>query len=599
MEQIVKKEKKFITKERVSRLVPALLVAFAVAFIVFIAAPLAIYTSNVNEFNFPFSDILGFCVLYFFIVFGVVFLVQMLLPKICYKIVRGFFIGVALMLFLQSNYLNIGLHSLAGDDIITIREMVGTANYVINTIVWAVVLVGFTLASVLLKKENIVKTISLVLSVVVLFTSVFNVVVAVVSTDFSKGSVIEELKNEEPDYVPKFLTVKNMTTVSKKRNVIVFLVDRFDGEKYFEPYKDEYKNYFKDLGGFTYFSDNISLYGRTFPSLAYMLSNTKFDSSKSRKEFFNTAYNDNKTLSKLHELNYSINLYTDPYYGYYDAFYFPDYIDNVVTVDEQTLYRETIQKKELFRANMMMSFFRVLPFFAKDVGGGVSSTSLNKFVIYNSDQLSFPAASSDMKEVYDNITENNFNTFDDKNVFSLIHLSGCHGVDYDTDWKPVKSGAKKDIKVSLDNSFAIIKEYIDEMKKLGVYENSTIIITGDHAYADDNYKKLNEEKLTAIFVKPSGDTESKLKVSSAPVCQDDLWATIFKSEGIEFDKNEFGKSMFDYLENEQRVRKYVWQYHETGKTRFVENVYEINGSAHDFDNWQMISSVSRNKELYD
>jgi len=598
MEKTTEKKAIFITKERIARLLPSFLVALAIALIVFLAAPLAIYTANINEFNFPFSDILGYLFLFFAIALVAVFLIQALLPKIGYKIVRGFFLGVALMLFLQSNYLNIGLHSLAGDDIITVREMVGNANFIINTIVWVVVIVGFTLASTLIKKQNIVKIVALVVSVVVLFTTTLNVVVSLISTDFSQGSVVEEIKKEEPNYVPKFLTTKNMTSVASSRNVVMFLVDRFDTKKYFEPVMDDWVEYFEELGGFTYFEDNISMYGRTYPSVGYMLTGKEFNPEERRKDFFIRTYNNNNTLSRLHNEGYSVNIYTDPYYGYYDAFYLPDYIDNVVTVSEDSLYRETLQKHELFRKNMMMSLYRTFPFAAKDIVGGISSTSLNKFVVYRSNEMEFDSTSSDMRDVYKNISSNDFTKQGEKK-FSFIHLSGCHTVDYDKNWKPIKGLVKKDMKDSIHNSFAIIKEYIDEMKKQGVYENSTIIITGDHAFADTNYKVLSKEKLTALFVKPAGDTEKKFKVSSAPVCQDDLWATIFKSENIAFDESEFGKSAFDYSENEERIRKHVWHNFDSTKTRFIENIYEIKGSARQFKNWNKVSSKTFNREIYD
>jgi phosphoglycerol transferase MdoB-like AlkP superfamily enzyme len=184
--------------------------------------------------------------------------------------------------------------------------------------------------------------------------------------------------------------------------------------------------------------------------------------------------------------------------------------------------------------------------------------------------------------------------------FTLIHVSGCHSVPYDDNLKTAKGKTKTNINVSLRNSFKIIGEYIDEMKKAGVYEDSTIIITGDHGYADDNLKLLNKPKVTTLLVKPSGVGEGvAMTTNTAQVSHANLWGTIFQSEGISFDESVYGKSVFDVPENEPQTRKYVWHRFVLSHTSYTENIYEIKGSGKNFDNWSKISTKEAKRELYD
>ena len=330
-----KVKKPYFNAERKGRIVFSILVSMAIPFIVFICAPLQIYCSNIEEFRFIFTDVIGQTLLFFFGCSILFFCSLFFVPELAYKILRGIYLGLAFMLFLQSNYLNGGLHSLSGDTSQTVIEMAGMPAVVFNTVLWAVVIIGFTLASVFVKKKDIVSAVSLVLAVMIVATQTINTGVTAITTDFSGANAIAGMKKEEPNYVPTFLTTSNLTTVAEDRNVVLFVIDRFDAKKYYETNKNVVNPYLKEWGGFTYFNDHISMYGRTYPSLAYMLTRNKLENGQGRKQYFIDSYGENKTLSKLYEEGYSVNLYTDSYYGYYDAYYLPDYIDNKIVTSEE------------------------------------------------------------------------------------------------------------------------------------------------------------------------------------------------------------------------------------------------------------------------
>ena len=132
-------KKPYFNEERKSRIVFAILVSIAIPFIVFIGAPLQIWCSNIEEFRFIFTDVIGQTLLFFFGCSAIFFCSLFFVPELAYKILRGIYLGLAFMLFLQSNYLNGGLHSLSGDTSQTVVEMAGLGAVVFNTVLWAAV----------------------------------------------------------------------------------------------------------------------------------------------------------------------------------------------------------------------------------------------------------------------------------------------------------------------------------------------------------------------------------------------------------------------------------------------------------------------------
>ena len=143
------------------------------------------------------------------------------------------------------------------------------------------------------------------------------------------------------------------------------------------------------------------------------------------------------------------------------------------------------------------------------------------------------------------------------------------------------------------------------MKKLSpeVYRKSTIIIVGDHGKVANRHMNFNDSMLTALFVKPSGVSGTALKTSSAPVSHENLWATIFQSEGIEYDRAVFGDSVFDVdaLSKEKQSkyeRKFIWNKRmlDLGSYDCVE--YKIVGEARDFDNWTKVKDPHHNHPLF-
>lgn len=526
------------------------------------------------------------CLLFALLLSALIFVGLFFLPQKGYKVCCTLVAIVAFMMFVQGTYLNGDLSTLAGDNMGD--KGVSLFAKILNLAIWLVVIGGAVVFTAMFDKKGLSGVITLVLCAVVLFSQFIGPVVVILSNDQVFVNKEDRLASEDADYTHKILTQEGLTTISKSNNVFYFVIDRFD-QKYVEQALEECPEVFDILEGFTSYTDNISLYGHTYPAVSNMLTGKKFDTSKHRADYLDGLYEQNDTLQVLAQNGYDINLFAQPYYTFTDAYYLPDYVSNVADASNYT-----VKNKALLSLNMMgMAAYRCLPTIAKPLAGSISSATCNNQVISEGAD-GFNEYSIDMKKVWDVVFNSSFSNTNDKN-FSFIHLEGCHSVVYDEEWDNVGLLGDKDIMISLKNSFKIINVYLQAMKDAGVYHDATIVITGDHGTPDNDFSSLSQPSRTALFFKPSNSGSHELKFSDKQVSHDNVWPAIFQSEGIDVPAS-MGKSLMDIHQNEQTTRYYYW--HTYGIT-FSEYVYEIKGSAKDFANWQLVNTTHFDRFIMD
>lgn len=548
-----------------------------------ICVPFEVFGKNLEELMFSFSSFFPAILTISLLSMLVIFLLLIFLPKKIYRVSMAVFIALGLMLFVQGTYLNAGMRSLGGDNLG--EKAVTIGQKIFNLIIWLAVVAGAVVISLLKDKTGLIQTISLFLCGIILFTSFVGPLSLCLTTEniFASKEQRAVANGEGKSYM---LTDKGLNEISSSKNVFIFCIDRFDQKFALEGY-DKHPEIFDCLEGFTAFDDNISLYGHTFPAVANLLTNKRFDASKSRNEFLNTAYQDNNTLDVLSDNGYKVNLFTQSYYAYSDASYLPEYVSNVSEVKE-------FKVEQNFRLALTMikiALYRCFPFVLKNFVGTVNSGTCNNFVVSESID-GYSQYSADLKDVYQSVN-GNIKVIDQK-LFSFIHVEGCHGVSYDDEWNNASAIERKDVMYSLKNSFKIIGVYLDAMKKSGVYKDATIAITGDHAAPVDDSAKLSKVSLTALYFKPAGVSDAGLKRSTAQVSHDNLWPTIFASENI--NKDGLERSLFEIGETENVLRSHIWH---TYMTPMYEHIYQIKGAGADFKNWENIQSVFYDKFIMD
>ncbi len=558
------------------RLLPVLLLAFASSLTVFVFGPFEIYGTNIDQFHFALTDFLGWGMLYALVSAGIICAILLPLRGRAFDIVYALFFWVALMLMVQGNYLNFGISSLAGDGVGS--EGFATSKTVLNTLLWSLVGIGCVAAVLLIRQKHreLIRIVGIVAMVTVIGMQVITFTVTSLTSDIWNAKETEEY--------PYLLTYENLNRVSDNQNVIWFVIDRFDVD-YYENYAlAECPEIFSNMDGFTYYNDMVSLYTRTFPSVPYMITGVEHDYRDLRVDYMAQAYSQSDFLNTLKENNYAINLYTERYYCYESANPMLEYISNAASTNEIRIANKPLLAKDMTR----LSLYRYLPVVAKGLTGDLSTPQFEKHVSYGTE---YPIYSADMKDAYDFLSENPLQLDREKNNFAFIHLSGCHLPNqYNHDFSPVTEEEKYSVSSATTQSFRIINLYLEQLKELGLYENATIIISGDHGNADPSMP-MTRAPVAALFFKPSGCAGTPMKTSAAPVTQGDILPAIIDSEGIQTDL-DFGRSLFEIAEDEQRPRicKFDdWKTDENNERNDEVITFRITGSARDLKNWEIIA----------
>ena len=603
----------------------SLLLAIVAPLTVCFFGPFETYFGNVAEFTFALGDFLPYVAAIALAVSVVIFGILLVLDGRAFDIASAILLALSVLTFAQKYYLNLGVNALAGDGVgITTASPLAI---VINAAIWVAVIAAAVFAAIVLKnhgKATFFVSSALVLTAILVTQTVGCAAVSGgIGTNSTGESNIEvtekndtadnsseadknenpgesassdeddkndtaENKNDKTPREPSVLTFEHLTELSKGRNVVFFLVDRFD-IRYFEKLQSTDPAFLEGLDGFTFYNDYTSLYCRTYPAVASILTGRENDFEDTRLNYFKDIYQDGGHLRAMHNAGYDVNVYTEKYYVYDDAYYMSDYVKNISGVKGYEIDSNLALSGDMIR----LSLSTCLPFVAKNAVGYLSTPDFNAHAVYEADA---PMYEADMKKVYDAITETDFEAIDSHGQFSFIHIYGCHTpVKYNLDWEEANEKEKNDTTMALKQSLIIIYEYINEMKRLGLYEDATIVITGDHPAARSDTKLIGEAsksddgtRVTAMLFKRAGESGTELKTNTAQISQDELWATIYESEGLTSLKT--GESFFDIDEGEQRTRRYLFEMSvklDDG-TRADEIVtYKIVGSARDRDNWSI------------
>ncbi len=392
---------------------------------------------------------------------------------------------------------------------------------------------------------------------------------------------------ENLDPAKAFLTKKGIDSVTKGKNIIIFIIDRFD-VSFYEDIIKKTPDYFDDLDGFTYFGDNISLYSRTWPAVPTMISGVDNDFSLTASEYFNKAYTQSDFLKDLQKNNYKIKIYTQSYYCYREGTPFIGLADNISLSRGYTI----TSTGELVKNLVKLSAYRYAPNAFKS-SIKISTSSFDSIAVRDG---TAPQYVADDPDTCGQILKNGLSFDGEGDSYIFLHLNGAHSP-YNMDENAERSSdANADGQIR--GCFKMIKFYLSQLKELGVYDDATIIITGDHPRSRDDGKLPWQPRLTSLFVKPTG-ASGALKHSTAQVSQENLIPTLVKSAGIKTD-NDYGKSYFEVPEGQDFVRYHKFQLSPAkGSSDPVKIVtYKVSGKGTDFENWEEYSTLELPGSLY-
>ena len=551
-----------------------ILVISAFVFNLLIFAPLEIYYTNKSELWFNVKEFLPVILIVSLLTFLFLLLI---IEKLNKK--RNVFINILfsllLGLYIQGNFLNFGYGVLDGTEI-NWNSMIGKA--IINTIVWIIILL-IPFAFKKLKKEKKFTIVSSVISAGIIAIEIITLIVLIITQKTNRDNL--GLEN------------KNIFNLSKKENIIVFMADTFEA-KYMNKILEENPEYKDKLEDFTYFDNCTGVSTFTYSSLPTLFTGEECQVGKTLEENLEYCFGNTKLYDVLEKNNYSAEIYTEK------ALMPNDYkIKNLSS--DINLSHDLITNSKVALNMYKYTLYRYMPHVLKP-NFYLTNNDFNqikaedKFVDYKSDTYYLEDVEFNKELIYEGITSNN-----KKNSFKFYHMNGIHGpfntteeIEYNNTVTYSKLPEETRMCNEAKASVNILCNYVNELKKAGIYDQTTIIFLADHGYANRFH--------VTLLVKKANDSH-EFNVSSAPVSlKEDLIPTILNTATK---SKDYGKDFFDYKENEIRARQttdYVYEsYVYTGDRHkvFSKITYQTDSHAQDSKAYYIVDEqyVDEDKEL--
>ena len=387
---------------------------------------------------------------------------------------------------------------------------------------------------------------------------------------------------------PKYLSYEPTLEFNADNNICVFLLDRFDVTYMAEVLK-EYPELNEQLDGFTFYTNNISEFGATFPSVTTMLTQHYYENSLTFNEYWEEAWAQHSVIDTLKEKGFTTNLLIDQLSTYGDAVTIQDRADNLE--DAEGL---RVDYRQMFNTVGRLSLGRMAPYILKNLFlDRLNSSFGTKLFRLNAGldaQDPVIVAQSDLK-FYEYIKQNDFSCNCKKSVFDFIHLN-CSHADWDThilsggyhyDEKNGTITARGNYIDSTRACFEILNVYFRKMKNLGVYDNSTIILLADHGRVFDEKTAVT----TCLLIKPKGSSGALKTDSKTELSNRYFAASVLEAAG--FSHDDLGVSYFDIINGASPPIRYFYSYDaQRGRTEAfaLSGFYEISGDANDITNWR-------------
>lgn len=475
--------------------------------------------------------------------------------------------------YLQNNMLNGHMEQMDGG-----RQIWQGAQLYINFLIWIILIAGIVLVKRLVRK-NIAKVYSMI--------CIYLCLAQIASLGYL--SVRAAMQDSEGSAGRWVLSQDSIFTLHPDKNVLVFVVDWYD-EQILEKVLREDESFLSSLDGFTCYTNATSLYSFTEMSVPYLLTGIEWQYDMDRDRYVKYAYENSAMMDDISAAGYDIGIYTESTYVYRNV---SDKLLNCLPYTElaDTQDCDTWNTIELM---LRCSKYQMMPFGIKN-WYWYSSDEID--ALRGDDQIIYSTRSVDDDAAF----RNSLNTIGlaidhnatDSGSYRFYHLYGAHPPYYTADTGDI-SLEEKDMIAQARDGMGIVLEYIEQLKRLGLYDSATIIITADHGqhylyvpWRETNLSSMGLDKTSnpILLVKNSGDTWDGIKQSGAPVTHTEVVSDIVHAMNPQVSA-KYGRTLQEIGEKEDRVRTMIyWR----SDLPYVK--YSINGNARDESSWSVAEII--------
>ena len=507
-----------------------IIISFFASFMICIFAPIDLYMTNGREFWFDLKTMLPVLVAMFAIAFCLnaagYCLVRIISEKLYYA-AEVLEFGLLVILYIQGNYFAGHLPSIDGSAINWSDYKSDTLHsWIIITAVFALLLIGhFFLKQ--FRQERVMYYLSLGICLMLAVT-------IVVECIGSREFIVKNLSVSVTD--------DGLFEMSDDKNVIVLLLDWSDSQDYEDIIfsRDEYQTVFDD---FIFYRNAMGMYPFTVFSIPFILTGNRYEGQDDFTSYYRTSVAEAPAFKALEEDGYQLSLY-ETNFIYDDA--------SIERFANLKGIPQAISSCPLFAKYIVkLVGFRYVPFFLKKY----SILRLDDFDLLKTNVGSYDTFLWDDIGFYNNVNSRTIEKTDQK-CFKFIHLEGAHPSfhlkgnmeNMTEDEYPSRKDAYR---AEVEAMVVMVNAYLKKLKEYGVYDNSAIIVMGDHGYnwnGDDGNNGANP----IFFVKGVGE-KHPFQVSDAPISYYDL-----QDAYIRLKDGKTGEDVFDYKEGDDRERTFLW-----------------------------------------
>ncbi len=365
-----------------------------------------------------------------------------------------------------------------------------------------------------------------------------------------------------------YLSERDVYHVNREENILVFVLDMFDDVYLDEILKLE-PELAKELDGFTQYTNITGNYSTTQYSILSLASGKYCFNETGWMEWRKEIGEERLYLDEFRDNGFEVGIYLQEEFV-------PDRLKKQASNYEEAPLRINHYKDftiDLYR----LVTCRYFPDFVKPYMW-MDGSELERWKEPDSE---YGVWSTENFDFHDGLNENGVTADLKKRQIKLIHLNGSHPP-YNMDEYCNRTWAGEVTPVQCGRgALRILQKYMEELKREGVYDQTSIIITADHGYY---YAGVLTNP--ALLIKGKGE-RGELRYSDVPVSQSDLPATMLDLGNLECDG--YGTSIYNVGEHEERHRKfyqyYLKQKGPNGNCRLIE--YEIDDASNEYESFHL------------
>ncbi len=546
-------------KSKKTGILPGLVCAFSLCFLLFIYAPFELFLTNQLEFWFTAGQLAKPALLLFAGCFVLLTLLALLARRLGDKAWTALLAGLFLVLlatWIQGSYLVFDLPAMNGEE-------VWWDGFPMDR--WMSIGLWVLLAALIFL---LCKKLRAHFPRIVLFGSA--AVCLLLALTLGGLFLTSDRADKEQAVI---CTDLDEFVYSEDENLLILVLDAVDGSAFDEVLARDpsYPEIFED---FTCYTNSMGGYPFSKCSIPLILTGEPYQAEQSFLDYERQALLDSPLLTRVRQEGWSRRIYTDD----------PALLAAADAEEFSNLTKDQPQFGSLSHSCKLvikMMLIKHAPWDLKFLGYDLPGR-LREHVSYGggagkyydwSDLLFYRAL----------LEENPIRTVPEK-CFKYLHLEGAHQPHvYDKDLNVLPSSPYRDV---IEGNLTMLRLFLQRMKEAGVYDNTAIVLLSDHG--SSNGRDLNTMNQHTMLLIKGKNEHHPFHTDDAPVAYVDLQGVFRKLLD-----GESSEAVFDWKAGDARER-YFFDYELTNSDILTE--YVQTGHAEDMESFQATGRVLEYKK---